>query len=82
MKVQDDYCEKLTKRSPLIFTGYKNLAEVYDYLFSHYQGYHFTIILDVTKDEYEPLPKELKVYFSDEVLAEIAAYAGKKVVEK
>lgn len=69
-------------RYPLVFKGYKNLQEVHDYLWNNFQGYHFCVIFDVTKDEYEPFEKALYVYFSDEALLEIAEYSGKKVVPK
>lgn len=69
-------------RSPLIFKGYKNLEEVHSWLFQNYNGYHFCIMLNETRDEYEPFGKELYVYFSDEALEEIATYSGKKVVKE
>ena len=80
MTVIQDY-EDNVGRYPLVFKGYKNLQEVHDFLWQNYQGYHFTIMIDLTKDEYEPYPKELYVYFSDEALEEIATYSGKKVVK-
>ena len=68
-------------RHPLRFTDYKNLDEVYFWLFNHYNGYHFVIILDVTEDEYEPLGKELLVYFTDTVLDELAYQCGEEIVK-
>lgn len=61
-------------RFPLAFTGYKSLSEIHDYLFNNYQGYHFCILFDETKDEWEPYGKTL-VYFSDEALFGIAVVA-------
>lgn len=57
---------------PLRFTGYRNIGEVHEWLYQHYAGYHFVIILDETKDEFEPFGKELLVYFTDTVLEELA----------
>lgn len=82
MTVIENYEEKRTGRYPLVFKGYKNLQEVHDYLYQHFQGYHFCIMFDETKDEYEPYPKELYVYFSDDALPEIAEYSGYKVIKK
>ena len=67
---------------PIRFTGYKNLEEVHSWLFQHYNGYHFVIILDETKDEYMPLGRELLVYFSDTVLPEIAEANDYELVKK
>jgi len=80
--INDDSTVDRFGRYPIVFKGYKNLEEVHQYLFNNYQGYHFVVIFDETKDEYEPYGKELRVYFSDEALDEIAYYSDKMVVKK
>ena len=67
---------------PLRFSGYKNMEEVHDWLYRHYNGYHFVIILDETKDEYEPFGKELYVYFTDTVIDELAYMCGYKLEKR
>lgn len=64
-------------RYPLVFTGFKKLEEIHDYLFKHYYGYKFAIVFDETHDEWEPYGSEARVYFLDEVLEEAMLYAGK-----
>lgn len=53
-----------------------NLKDIYEWLFTHYSGYKFAIVLDVMSDEYEPLDKPLPVYFLDEISEEVKAYEG------
>lgn len=67
---------------PLRFSGYKSIKEVHDWLYHHYNGYHFVIILDETKDEYEPLDKDLLVYFTDTVIEELAYMCDYKLVRR
>jgi len=62
-------------RCPIIFKNCKNIDLVHEYLFRNYNGYHFTIMLNEMSDEFVPLGKDLYVYFSDEALEEIKAYA-------
>ena len=58
-----------------------NLKEIHEWLFTHYQGYKFAVILDETIDEYETMEKPVPVYFLDVALDEVADYAGKRVVK-
>lgn len=63
-------------RYPIIFKG-KNvkLEDIHDWLFSHYQGYKFAIVIDETVDEYEEqFTKSVYVYFLDEIKEELEAY--------
>lgn len=78
MKVIEDV-EDRNGEYPIWFKN-ASLGQIHEYLHRHYGGYMFVIVLDETKDEYEPLENPLPVYFADAVLNEIADYAGKKVV--
>ena len=63
-------------RYPIIFKG-KNvkLEDIHYWLFSHYQGYKFAIVIDETVDEYEEqFTKLVYVYFLDEIKEELEAY--------
>ena len=53
MKVIQDVTDRFG-RYPIIFKG-KNvkLEDIHDWLFSHYQGYKFAIVIDETVDEFE-----------------------------
>lgn len=75
--VNADYTDSRGKH-PLVFENVKSLEELHQWLFNHYNGYHFTIMFDETKDLYEEYGKRVYVYFSDEALEEIAWYAGYK----
>lgn len=43
---------------------------------------YFAIILDETKEEYEPFRKEVFVYFLDEIVEEVAIYADCEIRKK
>lgn len=66
-------------RYPIIFKSAKDLREVYDYLFHHYQGYKFCILMDTMNDEWEDYGKDITVYFLDEVLEEAACYSDSEI---
>lgn len=53
MKVIQDVTDRFG-RYPIIFKG-KNvkLEDIHNWLFSHYQGYKFAIVIDETVDEFE-----------------------------
>ncbi|MCM1236385.1 MAG: hypothetical protein NC489_40410 [Ruminococcus flavefaciens] len=53
-----------------------------EWLFYHFQGYKFAIILDCTKDEYEIPAKETPIYFLDTLLEEFLEYAGLDAVKE
>lgn len=83
MKVIDnDSTQDRYGKYPIVFKGAKNLREVHDYLWRHYNGYKFAIIFDETKDEYEDYGTSILVYFLDEILDEAAEYANAKIVPK
>ncbi len=67
---------------PLRVTGMKNLNELHEYLYKNYWGSKFAIVFDETKDEYEPLEKEVFVYFLDEIVEEVASYADCEIRKK
>lgn len=63
-------------RHPIIFKG-KNvkLEDIHNWLFSHFQGYKFAIVIDETIDEFEEqFTKLVYVYFLDEIKEELDAY--------
>lgn len=80
MKVTEDNQDRFG-RYPIWFTG-GNLKEIHEWLYSHYNGYKFVIVLDETKGEYEPLEVPTPVYFADEVLDEIADFYDLKTIKK
>lgn len=89
MKVIEDSDHDRLGRYPLIFKGAKDIREVYEWLFHHYQGYKFGIVIDVSHDEWEDLGKDIYVYFLDDILEEAAHYSdaeiwrdGKKIFPK
>lgn len=45
-------------------------------------GYKFAMVLDESKDEYEPLGKETELYFLDDILEEVCEYAGVERVKE
>ena len=45
-------------------------------------GYKFAMVLDESKDEYEPLDKETELYFLDDILEEVCEYAGVEQVKE
>ena len=79
--IEDDSTEDKYGICPLVFAGYKSLAEIHDYLWTHYQGYRFVIMLDESGDEYVPYGPRALVYFADTVLDELAAFYDKKLVK-
>lgn len=47
----------------IIFKGAKDLREVYDWLFHHYNGYRFCIVLDCERDEWTDFGRDIRVDF-------------------
>lgn len=77
MKVIQDVEDRFG-RYPIIFKG-KNvkLEDIHNWLFSHFQGYKFAIIIDETVDEFEEqFTKLVYVYFLDEIKEELDAYCN------
>ena len=76
MKVIQDIADSVG-RYPIIFSS-ANLKEINDWLFNNYggEGYKFAIIVDVSKDEYEPWGSKTYAYFLDDIAGEVAAYKG------
>lgn len=75
MKVIQDVADRFG-RYPIIFKG-KNvkLEDIHNWLFSHFQGYKFAIVIDETIDEFEEqFTKLVYVYFLDEIKEELDAY--------
>lgn len=75
MKVIQDVADRFG-RYPIIFKG-KNvkLEDIHNWLFSHFQGYKFAIVIDETIDEFEEqFTKLVYVYFLDEIKEELEDY--------
>lgn len=60
--IEGDECQDKYGRGYIVFTGVKNLYEVYDWLYQHYWGYKFGIVFDCTKDCPEPDKKNLCLF--------------------
>lgn len=63
-------------RPMLVFSGVKKFSEVYDYLFDHYNGYKFGIVLDVSQDERPEPDNNIYVNFLDELAEEVLLEYG------
>lgn len=70
MTVDDCYMDQYN-RSCIVFSGVKRFADVYDWLFNHYNGYKFGIVLDCRGDYPEP-DNKIYVNFLDELMDEVA----------
>ena len=75
MKVIQDVTDRFG-RYPIIFKGRNiKLEDIHQWLFEHYQGYKFAIVIDETVDEFEEqFTKLVYVYFLDEIKEELEAY--------
>ncbi len=75
MKVIQDVADRFGKY-PIIFRGRNiKLEDIHQWLFEHYQGYKFAIVIDETVDEFEEqFTKLVYVYFLDEIREELEAY--------
>ncbi len=80
MRVIEDECDR--NGTPCLIFNTTDLKKIHDWLWSHYYGYKFIVILDESKDEYEAFGCQTFVYFGDVTLDEIADYYNFKVVEK
>lgn len=74
MTVDECFTDKCG-RSCLVFSGVKKFSDVYDWLYSHYYGYKFGIVLDCSKDELPEPDNKIYVNFLDELLDEVALEA-------
>ena len=59
-----------------MFSGVKKFTDVYEWLFNHYNGYKFAILLDCSKDEFPEPDSKIYVNFLDELHDEVAIEAG------
>lgn len=75
MTVDDCKTDRLG-RSVITFTGVKKFSDVYDWLFQHYWGYKFGIVLDCSLSEYPEPDGRIYVHFLDELHDEVAMEAG------
>lgn len=81
MKVKDgDDFHDIWGRYPIRFSKVRNLREVHDWLWKHYQGHKFAIMFDESKDEYEDFGTEIYVYFLSDIAADAALEIGMKLV--
>lgn len=75
MKVIEETQDRFGKY-PIIFKG-RNIKfeDIHQWLFEHYQGYKFAIVIDETVDEFEEqFTKSVYVYFLDEIKEELEDY--------
>lgn len=75
MTVDENFTDK-HGRSCLVFSGAKKFSDVYDWLFNHYNGYKFAIILDCSMSEHPETENKIYVNFLDELHEEAALEAG------
>ena len=69
-------------RSMFVFSGVKNIDEVYTWLQQHYSGYKFGMVFDCTRDELQEPDRKFYVYFLDELTEEVMAYSDFVKVDK
>ena len=75
MKV-DETQEDRYGRAVFVFSGVKKFEEVYDWLFTHYNGYKFGVVLDCSQPEREEPDSKIYVNFLDELSEEVMMEAG------
>lgn len=68
---EDKYC-----RSCIVFSGVRKFSEVYEWLFQHYQGYKFGIVLDCSREELPELDNKIYVNFLDDLQEEVNFESG------
>jgi hypothetical protein len=81
MKVLEDETDRYG-RSMFVFSGVKNIDEVYTWLQQHYSGYKFGMVFDCTRDELQEPDRKFYVYFLDELTEEVMAYSDFIRVDK
>ena len=81
MKVLEDETDGYG-RSMFVFSGVKNIDEVYTWLQQHYSGYKFGMVFDCTGDEFQEPDRKFYVYFLDELTEEVMAYSDFIKVDK
>ena len=74
MKVFEDKTDRYG-RDMFVFSGVKNIDEVYTWLQQHYSGYKFGMVFDCTVDEFQEPDRKFYVYFLDELTEEVMAYS-------
>ncbi len=74
MKVLEDETDRYG-RSMFVFSGVKNIDEVYTWLQQRYSGYKFGMVFDCTRDELQEPDRKFYVYFLDELTEEVMAYS-------
>lgn len=72
----NETCEDQYGRSLIVFSGVRRFSEVYDWLFAHYNGYKFAILLDCSKDELPEPDSKIYVNFLHDLHDEVAMEAG------
>ena len=81
MKVLEDETDRYG-RSMFVFSGVKNIDEVYTWLQQHYSGYKFGMVFNCTRDELQEPDRKFYVYFLDELTEEVMAYSDFVKVDK
>lgn len=72
----DECFEDRHGRSCIVFSGVKRFADVYEWLFNHYNGYKFGIVLDCSLSEHPEPDAKIYVNFLDELMDEVAMESG------
>lgn len=81
MKVIEDKPDRFGEY-PIWFYSY-NLKDIAEWLYHHYDGYKFAIVIDVSKDsDGDVLEKPLPVYFLGDIAEEVAQEADKVLIDK
>ena len=75
MKVDENYVDS-HGRSCLVFSGVRKFSDVYDWLFDHYNGYKFGIVLDCSREELPELDNKIYVNFLDDLQEEVNLESG------
>ncbi|MBR1823284.1 MAG: hypothetical protein IJ779_03505 [Ruminococcus sp.] len=75
MTVNENY-EDQYGRSCIVFSGVRKFSEVYDWLFAHYSGYKFAVLLDCSKDELPDPDNKIYVNFLADLHEEVAMETG------
>lgn len=81
MKVIEDKQDRFGN-FPIWFNSH-NLKDISEWLYYHYNGFKFAIIIDVSKEvDGDVLEKPQPVYFMGDIAEEVAQEAGKKLIDK
>ena len=77
MKVNES-AEDRYGRACIVFSGVKKFSEVYAWLYDHYNGYRFAVMIDVSQecDDVDFTNNDIVVNFFDELEEEMMCECG------